>query len=269
MSIKIVALGDSNTVSTTAYGATATGQWCYLLRNSLAAAFPSQTYTLQNSGVSGQNAQYFLSNVAATCLNHDPHIVVMMLGTNDTYGDGGVYNADANAALAAFEANMGGLIEAILAHTNADGSVPRIVLLQPPIAMDAIYGTRDGYTGFISNPYTVGNPYIYGRPRSRLILLKDAVDEIGATYGCPVAPTWDNLDALGWGQTTNVSNANVFDGVHITASAHTLVGGYAYAAMLQVLDSTGSPLLHATADTDSINLSYPGTPPFLIERRVV
>lgn len=237
MALKVVTIGDSNTVAAS-YAPGTNDEWPYLMDTALETAYPAQDFTLVNLGVGGKNAHYFVDNIA-TITAQDPDIAVMMLGTNDTYGDDGVYNADASAALASFNANMTTLITSILAHTNPNGEHPRIVLLQPPIAMNAVYGTRDAYTGFISDPWDSGDPYTYGRPTTRLQAFKDAVDDLGITYGLPVAQVWDNLAALGWSGATNVSNVNILDGVHLTAAGHVLVGGYATTAVETLLDTNG------------------------------
>jgi lysophospholipase L1-like esterase len=236
----------------------------------LGTAYPAQTYNLTNASQAGWGLSEFINgsgghSVQDLCLAHDPNIVVVLLGTNDTYDTVELYTS-----------RLTTLVGMIQAHTNADGTVPKVVLMQPPIAMDAVYGTRGGYTGYISSPYSAGNPYQYGRPKVRLTHaavpgglgenpgglteFKNAVSAVGASLGVPVGTTWDTLAAAAapWDGTTNTSHPFIMDGVHLTTAGSVPVGDTAFAAVSTLLNADGAVAYEGQAEwTYSLAKSAP------------
>jgi hypothetical protein len=228
----------------------------------LGTAYPAQTYNLTNASQAGWGLSEFINgsgghSVQDLCLAHDPNIVVVLLGTNDTYDTVELYTS-----------RLTTLVGMIQAHTNADGTVPKVVLMQPPIAMDAVYGTRGGYTGYISSPYSAGNPYQYGRPKVRLTHaavpgglgenpgglteFKNAVSAVGASLGVPVGTTWDTLTAAAapWDGTANISHPFIMDGVHLTTASSAIVGDTAFTAVDTLLSDTGAVVYYVPGAID-------------------
>jgi len=235
--ISIVALGDSNTESRV-LTPDIEDEWPYLLRDALAAEYPGATFTLHNGGKAGFTCEHFLVgqrgldhkyfDLDNECLDYDPNIVLAMFGTNDV-------GSDTPEQREVFYANLTELAGRVTAHENTDGSHPRLVLLQPPVAADG-----QAAVARMSGLAVSSGPYIYGRYRPGLITLKEVVSEVGAEYSLPVVPIWDNMSALGWSGETNTLNVNILDGVHLSVAGHILVSSWALAAVEDLLYPDGT-----------------------------
>jgi len=90
----IVAIGDSITYSMTREGVmghrvTIFGGWVTMLQNKLQEEFPDE-YQVLNKGIRGDTAQGVFNRLHGDVISLQPSIVIVAIGTNDTYGFAGV-----------------------------------------------------------------------------------------------------------------------------------------------------------------------------------
>ncbi|MBC8228716.1 hypothetical protein H8E77_04100, partial [bacterium] len=86
----IVAIGDSITQGDTQFTLlehrnTIQGGWVTRLRNRLQEYFPDE-YEVINRGINGDNVQGVLNRLNRDVISKQPSIVIIGIGTNDTYG---------------------------------------------------------------------------------------------------------------------------------------------------------------------------------------
>ena len=216
--VKIVALGDSNTDGTSSgYTSFAPGQgspWPTRLRAALAAAYPSTTYVLDNQGVSGTDSgDGYADRAAFAALGAD--IYVVMYGTNDAHQE---TPSSPSRTTAEFTANMTSLLSELKnAHAaNNFDAQPLVLVMQPPPAISK--------TVFDAGQTSM--PYWRLRDSSEmasgnLVDMKNACLAISQSLGIPVVPVWDSTAALGFdGSQTNrtTQSTYLYDGVHVSGA---------------------------------------------------
>jgi len=128
---RILCLGDSMTASSYGSYPRDVAELCRqkgLRADVISAARPGNT--------SGEFLRLFKKK--QLLLKKQPHIVLLMLGTNDVRIDGDHTEA------ADFSANIQALIDRLLRHTNRDGSKPRVFLATIPPIFNTEFATYDG-----------------------------------------------------------------------------------------------------------------------------
>lgn len=219
--LTICVIGDSNTADTLFPGDT---EWPYLMLGKLKSQYPRRTFTLHNGAIGGWTVSNYLNgsgaqDIHSLCLDHNPDIVLCMLGSNDAK----------KQSEWPYEPKLRSLIDVVTSHANADGTKPKLVLMQPPV------GLNSEITGNATGPYT------RAVSKARLVQFKDTVSALGKEYGLPVAAVWDDMAGkLGWTGDTNTENAFISDGIHLTRSGNDFVASKALRAIRAFLGTVGA-----------------------------
>jgi acyl-CoA thioesterase I len=118
-SILYVALGDSVTAGWLEHGILDTDTaYPAQFRTRLAGLYPQAMISVLNQGLGGDNTEGVLARLERDCLSHNPHLVTICLGLNDSR-KGSEY-------VPRFEANLREIVAKIKANTQAD-----IILITP------------------------------------------------------------------------------------------------------------------------------------------
>lgn len=122
--VRYVALGDSVTAGWLEHGVLdADAAYPSLFRRRLAGLFPHATISALNMGLGGDNAEGIAERLQRDCIRHDPHLVTICLGLNDSRnGIDGV---------PAFRARLAQIVERLQTETNAD-----VILITPNVRGD-------------------------------------------------------------------------------------------------------------------------------------
>ena len=134
-SVVYVALGDSVTAGWLEHGVLdSDAAYPALFRRRLAGLFPQSMLSVVNAGLGGDNVSGVSARLERDCLRHDPHLVTLCLGLNDSRaGTIGVPD---------FHAGLSGLVERIQTGSRAD-----VLLITPNTRGDALQedGTLPAY----------------------------------------------------------------------------------------------------------------------------
>lgn len=132
MSMRYVALGDSITASRSGVK----GYVERLMEDKTELGLSN----IQNSGVGGWRTSNLLQNLEQKCLVYQPHIVTMMLGTNDH----AIYKGQEGPAVPPeqYEENITEIVRIIRTGGDGEGGQPYVVLMTPPFV--ATYTNSSG-----------------------------------------------------------------------------------------------------------------------------
>jgi len=122
--ILYVALGDSVTAGWLEHGVLdADAAYPALFRRRLAGLFPHATVSVLNMGLGGDNAEGISERIQRDCLRHEPHLVTLCLGLNDSRGGA--------EGVTAFRERLVHIVERVQTETNAD-----VILITPNVRAD-------------------------------------------------------------------------------------------------------------------------------------
>jgi len=122
--ILYVALGDSVTAGWLEHGVLdADAAYPALFRRRLAGLFPHATVSVLNMGLGGDNAEGISERLHRDCLRHEPHLVTLCLGLNDSRGGA--------EGVTSFRERLVQIVERVQTETNAD-----VILITPNIRAD-------------------------------------------------------------------------------------------------------------------------------------
>ncbi len=168
-----------------------------------------------NSGVPNENTRHLLRRVQSDVLAHQPDLVIIMIGANDTIESTDLVPLDE------YQANLIRLIDTI----QSAGS--EVMLLTLPLCYEPYLYTRhlrDNY-GDIS-------------PNHRIIKANQAIKHIGADLSCHVVDVsyyFDKIGFIGENENSlvmNIRNNGSTDGVHPTADGYRLIASLIHQYMI-------------------------------------
>lgn len=112
-SVVYAALGDSVTAGWLEHGVLDTdAAYPALFRKRLALLFPHAMLSVLNGGLGGDNTDGILTRLERDCLRHDPHLVTLCLGLNDS--------RRGRDGLEVFKTNLAEIIRRIRSESRAD-----------------------------------------------------------------------------------------------------------------------------------------------------
>jgi acyl-CoA thioesterase I len=118
-SVLYVALGDSVTAGWLEHGILDSDiAYPAQFRTRLAALYPMAMISVLNQGLGGDNTEGVLARLERDCLRHDPHLVTICLGLNDS--------RKGSAYVPTFEVNLREIVTQIKTQTRAD-----VILITP------------------------------------------------------------------------------------------------------------------------------------------
>lgn len=189
--VLIVAYGDSVTQGAMQpHVLDAEGVYHRLLEKELAGFFPSTTFSTINAGVSGASAAQALERLERDVLRHDPDLVLIAFGLNDSLGG--------LEGLAKFEDALREMITRIRLETSA-----AVILLTPPFM-----ARRDNARIHPDN-ITFKECIIRAQTDGTLARYAQAIREIASAMGTGLADIHQEWERLaGGGLDTDVWLAN-------------------------------------------------------------
>ncbi len=151
--VTIVALGDSVTQGVMEHRVLdGEGVYHRLLKQELEAIYPSTSFSVINAGVSGGSAPQAVERLERDVLRHDPDLVLVAFGLNDSLGK--------REGLPAFENALRKIITQVRQKTQAD-----IVLITPPFMARRtsyrIHADHEAYANVIIGAQVDGSLALY------------------------------------------------------------------------------------------------------------
>ncbi len=163
-------------------------------------------YTVINSGVPNENTRHLLRRVQVDLQTHQPDLVILMIGANDT-----IESTDL-VPLEEYGGNLSRLVNIIQEVGSA------VILLTLPLCYEPYLYTRH-------------SPDSYGElsPNTRIRAANQLIHQLAAEMACPVVDIGYYFDKVGRVGETELSlvmnpmNSGDTDGVHPTAEGYRLI----------------------------------------------
>lgn len=188
----IVGFGDSFTYG---YGVDINVGFMDRLERFMPQYYPSISWNIINSGVNGDTTREGLSRLKSDVLKHNPNIVLVLFGTNDST----LYENQFRTQLE-FENNLTEIITQIKTHNNRTGlnnCIPIPILITPPPVADEEY-----------MPFTTNN---------RIKQYGYIVKRIASKHNCPLIDFYEYMVEESGG---NYSSYLQLDGVHLNTKGY-------------------------------------------------
>lgn len=175
-----------------------------------------------NEGVGGWTTAHLLANLDSKCLQHQPSIITLMLGTNDH----AIYEGsdEEDISLSEFESNLREIVAAIQAYRYESGDnskQPHLILMTPPFS--ATYTNTSGTR----------------LSQSRILPYCSIVEKVSGEYrtGFVDINTLTGTETM-WNDDLFCSKYTDWnDGCHLNSLGHQVIFPYIKAAILKEIDS--------------------------------
>lgn len=207
----IVCFGDSLTFG---YGVDPKITFASRLAKQLPEQFPQIQWTVVNSGINGDTTREGLERLDRDVLKHNPHIVILFLGSNDC-----ALSEDQYRPMAEFQSNLVKITQRIQSHNNHSGlndSKPVLLFITPPPMVD---------TDFM--PFTTN---------SRLKEYSEKMKEIAKRLRCICIDFFEDLLAESNGK---IEDYTQIDGIHLNKAGYDFLYERIHTTIMSLLDEDG------------------------------
>ena len=207
----LVGFGDSLTAG---YGVPGEAAHMTRLAAELPKRYPDISWKIINSGANGDTTREGLSRLTRDVLRHDPNIVLILFGSNDSALDEYQYRTPAE-----FRNNLNKIvagIEGLRLSSGQNGGRALPVLITPPPVKDIKFF-----------PYTTNE---------RVKKYAQIVREVAAAHGAPVFDFHDYVYEKTYG---NFKHLIQYDGVHLNEEGYDLLFRCVLEGIAPLLDKRG------------------------------
>ncbi len=207
----IVGFGDSLT-----YGYGVKSSICFINRldKYMPEYFPFISWNIINSGINGDTTKSALKRVEKDVLRHNPNIVLILFGTNDSSN----YNGQ-KITPNMYKDNLSEIIKKIKSHNNRTGlnfCIPIPIIITPPPVYDKIA------SDFTTN--------------EKIIKYKDAAKETAKKYNCPIVDFYDYLIEESNGIYIDYLQQ---DGIHLSEKGYDCLYDCIFSGISRLIDYEG------------------------------
>lgn len=194
--MKIVCFGDSLTYG---YGVLEHIAYPYRLTKDLPEKYPQYSWEIRNSGINGHTTREALIRLRGSVLQHKPHMVFILFGSNDSALNEGQYRTPYE-----YEQNLRKILTEIFALPTGnpfhDGT-PLVILMTPPSMVDT-----DFY------PFTTND---------RLELYGEIVKKLAQEYDLPLIDLFAAYQSIK--NKADYEACFQYDGVHLSNAGYEIL----------------------------------------------